>query len=107
MKSLKYITEFCGESFEIEPNWNCVAILSQSNGIRKYQDSLWELQPRVAFMFDNVEVCENFIANFNKIIDSYNEIIPEGAIYYIVHDLTNLKEINYADRLVSRKPFFI
>jgi hypothetical protein len=102
MRTLKYVTELNGETFQIFPDFHAVAILAQDKSIRSWQDSLFELQPRKAFIFDDEETCKNFIANFHKVKDSYNEILPEGTVYYIVHDLTNLKKCNYADRLVSR-----
>lgn len=104
MKHLKYITETNEGSLELIPNWNAVAVLSQHNGIRKYEDSHFEIQPVTAFMFDSIDTCDEFIENFDKIEYRYDEILPEGTVYYVVHDLTNLKEndYNYADRLVSR-----
>lgn len=103
MVKLAYITEKNGECYELIPNWNAIAILS-SNGIQKMNDSNWELHPKKAFMFSDVNVCELFIQNFHKINHSYNEILPENTEYYVIHDLSKLKtdQYNYADCLVSR-----
>ena len=104
MKNLKYITEKAGEVYELIPEWSAVAILSKHNGIKKLEDSHFELHPVKAFMFENIDTCEQFIENFNKIQHRYDEILLEGTIYYVLHDLTKLKanDYNYADRLVSK-----
>ena len=109
MKHLKYITESHNETYELIPNWNAVAVLSKHNGIKKYEDSHFEIHPVKAFMFEDINVCEQFIQNFGKIKMRYDEILPENTVYYVVHNLTNLKaqpDYNYADKLVSRPTAF-
>lgn len=105
MKHLKYITETHEGNHELVPNWNAVAILTETNGIKKYEDSHFELHPVKAFMFDNIDTCDDFIKNFDKIEHRYDDILPEDTVYYIVHDLTILKaqpDYNYVDRLLSK-----
>jgi hypothetical protein len=103
MKHLTYITEINGEAYELIPDWDKVAILNRYNGIRKFKDCTFELHPEKAFMFDNIDTCEEFIANFGKIKHRYDEILPKDTVYYVIHDLTNLKkQHNYVDRLISK-----
>jgi len=105
MKHLNFITETHEGTFKFTPNWNAVAISTKHNGIKKYEDAIFELHPVKAFMFEDVDTLEDFIKNFHKIEYRYDEILPDNTVYYVVHDLTSLKaspEVNYADRLVSR-----
>ena len=104
MRNLKYITEKDGGVYELVPEWSAVAILSKHNGIKKWENSHFELHPVKAFMFEDIDTCEQFIENFGKIQHRYDEILSEGTMYYVVHDLTKLKasDYNYADGLVSR-----
>jgi hypothetical protein len=104
MRHLKYVMEKAGKLYELIPDWNAVAILSKFNGIKKWEDPSWELHPEKAFIFEDIDTCEQFIENFDKIQLRYDEILSEGTVYYVVHDLTILKAngYNYADRLVGR-----
>lgn len=105
MKHLNYITETHEGTYEFIPNWNAVAISTKYNEIKRYENATFEISPQKAFMFEDEDTRELFIKNFHKIKHRYDEILPDGTVYYVVHDLTSLKaspEVNYADRLVSR-----